>query len=220
MGQRLSALSKSAPFYATWYPARWLSSLAPGSYAEFGALARHLRYAKRATNRLGRSIFHAMVRFGPALEKRQLVLFRAVEIGAELYAMAAACVRAQMLAKKGQTGGIVARRGVLPRGAGPHRTQLLAAVRARRPGDLPGRVRGAEGAARLAGAGHRQLRALHRQAEAAGRGAGRHGRSAATRCARQSGPPEAAASCEIRKPVKPTSCEPCSHQHASRRELA
>jgi hypothetical protein len=106
VGQRFSALSKSAPFYATWYPARWLSSLAPGSYAEFGALATHLRYAKRATNRLGRGIFHAMVRFGPALEKRQLVLFRAVEVGAELYAMAAACVRAQMLAKKGQTGGI------------------------------------------------------------------------------------------------------------------
>jgi hypothetical protein len=106
MGQRLSALSKSAPFYATWYPARWLSPLVPGSYAEFGALARHLRYAARATNRLGRSIFHAMVRFGPALEKRQLVLFRAVEVGAELYAMAAACVRAQMLAKRGQPGGI------------------------------------------------------------------------------------------------------------------
>ena len=52
------------------------------------------------------SIFHAMVRFGPALEKRQLVLFRAVEIGAELYAMAASCVRAQMLAKKGEAGGI------------------------------------------------------------------------------------------------------------------
>ena len=106
MGQRVAALSKSAPFYATWYPARWLSALAPGSFAEFGALARHLRYAKRATNRLGRGIFHAMVRFGPGLEKRQLVLFRAVEIGAELYAMAAACTRAKMLEKKGQPGGI------------------------------------------------------------------------------------------------------------------
>jgi alkylation response protein AidB-like acyl-CoA dehydrogenase len=106
MGERFAALSKSVPFYAAWYPARWLAGLVPGSFAEFGALARHLRYAKRATNRLGRSIFHAMVRFGPALEKRQLVLFRAVEIGAELYAMAASCVRAQMLARKGQPGGI------------------------------------------------------------------------------------------------------------------
>jgi hypothetical protein len=106
MKQRVAALSKSAPFYATWYPARWLSPLVPASFAEFGALATHLRFARRATNRLGRAIFHAMVRFGPALEKRQLVLFRAVEIGAELYAMSASCVRAQMLAKKGEPGGI------------------------------------------------------------------------------------------------------------------
>lgn len=102
MGERLGALAKSAPFYATWYPSRWLSTLKPASYAEFGPLARHLRWADRATNKLGRSLFHAMVRFGPKLERRQMVLFRAVDIGADLYAMAAACVRAQMLAGRGQ----------------------------------------------------------------------------------------------------------------------
>lgn len=102
MGERLAALGKSAPFYATWYPSRWLSNLRPASYAEFGSLARHLRWADRASNRLGRSLFHAMVRFGPRLERRQMVLFRAVDIGADLYAMAAACVRAQMLAQRGQ----------------------------------------------------------------------------------------------------------------------
>jgi len=42
-----------------------------------------------------------MVRFGPKLERRQLVLFRAVDIGAELFAMTAACVRANMLRKQG-----------------------------------------------------------------------------------------------------------------------
>jgi hypothetical protein len=41
-----------------------------------------------------------MVRFGPGLEKRQMVLFRAVDIGAELYAMSAACTRAQVLASR------------------------------------------------------------------------------------------------------------------------
>src|SRR5262249_36485299 len=34
--------------------------------------------------------------------KRQMVLFRAVDIGAELFAMSAACSRANMLAAKGQ----------------------------------------------------------------------------------------------------------------------
>ena len=73
----------------------------PGSYGEFGPLAKHLRYVERTARHLGRAIFHAMVRFGPKLEKKQMVLFRAVDIGAELFAMSAACVRAQMLSKQG-----------------------------------------------------------------------------------------------------------------------
>jgi hypothetical protein len=47
-----------------------------------------------------------MVRFGPKLERKQMVLFRAVDIGAELFAMAAACARAQMLARKGNEGAV------------------------------------------------------------------------------------------------------------------
>jgi len=102
MGQRLAGLKRSAPFYAVWYPSRWLGALRPAVYAEFGMLARHLRFADRATNKLGRALFHAMVRHGAKLERRQMILFRAVDIGAELYAIAAACVRARMLAKRGQ----------------------------------------------------------------------------------------------------------------------
>ena len=101
--QKLKAFARSAPFYAGWYPSRWLGVLRPASYGKFGPLARHLRFADRATNKLGRALFHAMVRYGTKLERRQMVLFRAVDIGAELYAMAAACVRARMLAQRGQT---------------------------------------------------------------------------------------------------------------------
>ena len=71
------------------------------AYSEFGALAKHLRWAERQTRHLGRTLFHAMVRFGPKLERRQMVLFRAVDIGADLFAMTATCVRAQMLATQG-----------------------------------------------------------------------------------------------------------------------
>ena len=100
--ERLAALARSAPFYAGWYPARVLGAFRPATWSEFGVLSRHLRFADRATNRLGRTLFHAMVRHGARLERRQMVLFRAVDIGAELFAMAAACVRARMLARQGQ----------------------------------------------------------------------------------------------------------------------
>jgi hypothetical protein len=99
MQQRFKAFAASAKFHPLWYLGRWVG--VPHTYSEFGPLAKHLRYAQRATKHLGRSIFHAMLRFGPKLEKKQSVLFRTVEIGAELFAMSAACVRAQMLAKQG-----------------------------------------------------------------------------------------------------------------------
>jgi alkylation response protein AidB-like acyl-CoA dehydrogenase len=100
--QKAAAFGRVMKFYPAWYPARWIGKgQIPGSFAEFGPLARHMRYAERHTRKLGRAIFHAMVRLGPKLERRQLVLFRAVDIGAELFAMTSACVRARMLAKKG-----------------------------------------------------------------------------------------------------------------------
>ena len=102
MKERLTAMTGATPFYLTWYPTRWVSAGRLKRYGEFGRLATHMRYLERTTRHLGRSIFHAMVRFGPKLERKQAVLFRAVDIGAELFAMSAACVRAQMLSKKGQ----------------------------------------------------------------------------------------------------------------------
>ncbi len=102
MKERLSAMAKSTPFYLTWYPTRFISAGRLKTFGEFGKLATHMRYIERNTRHLGRSIFHAMVRFGPKLERKQAVLFRAVDIGAELFAMSASCVRAMMLAKKGQ----------------------------------------------------------------------------------------------------------------------
>ena len=100
--EKLSALGRVAKFYPGWYLARWFGrGTMPGSYSEFGALAGHLRWAERHTRHLGRILFHAMVRFGPKLERRQMVLFRGVDIGADLFAMTETCVRAQMLARQG-----------------------------------------------------------------------------------------------------------------------
>jgi hypothetical protein len=56
-----------------------------------------MRFVNRSARRLGRAVFHSMVRFGPKLEKRQAVLGRLVDIGAELLAIAATCSRAQAM---------------------------------------------------------------------------------------------------------------------------
>jgi hypothetical protein len=51
----------------------------------------------RTTRRLARAIFHLMLLHGPKLEKRQALLFRTVDVGADLFAMAAALSRADQL---------------------------------------------------------------------------------------------------------------------------
>jgi len=99
LGERLRGLGRAVLFYGWWYPSRWLGWGFWPKYAAFGPLAQHVRYVERNSRRLARGVFHAMVRFGPKLEYRQAVLFRLVDVGAELFAMAATCARAQWLLK-------------------------------------------------------------------------------------------------------------------------
>jgi hypothetical protein len=72
----------------------------PGAYDEFGPLARHLRWAERAARRLALETFYAMSRYGAGLEYRGHLLGRMVDIGAEIYAVSAACVYAQTVARE------------------------------------------------------------------------------------------------------------------------
>ncbi len=95
---RLAALVKAGAHYALWYPSRWVGWGRWPRYGGFGPLAGHMRFVDRRSRRLGRTIFHAMVRFGPRLEQRQAVLGRLVDIGCDLFVMTAACVRAMKIA--------------------------------------------------------------------------------------------------------------------------
>jgi hypothetical protein len=101
MGRRLKAAMGAAMFYAAWYPKQWLPFGSPATAGLDPALAGHVRYVARTSRRLARRMFHAMLRFGPKLERDQLRLGRFVEIGSELFAIAASCTRAQQLIDAG-----------------------------------------------------------------------------------------------------------------------
>jgi alkylation response protein AidB-like acyl-CoA dehydrogenase len=99
-GTKVKALFGAAAFYALWYPKLWMGLKGWFGFGDFGPLATHLRFVERRSRKLARSLFHAMIRFGPKLEKRQAVLGRLVEIGAELFAISATVSRAQAMARK------------------------------------------------------------------------------------------------------------------------
>jgi hypothetical protein len=105
LGRRLTGLIRAGLFYAWWYPSRWLGWGHWPRYGEFGSLATHVRFVDRNARKLARGVFHSMVRFGPKLELRQAVLFRLVDVGAELFAMASACARTQMLLRQDPAAG-------------------------------------------------------------------------------------------------------------------
>ena len=97
----LAAKAKAAVAASGFY-AKWLPQLvsgpgqSPGSFREFGPLAGHLRYVERNARKLARSTFYGMARWQAGLEQKQGFLARVVDIGAELFAMSACCVRAEM----------------------------------------------------------------------------------------------------------------------------
>ncbi len=92
---RLRAAVKAAGFYASWYPRQWLPSRHRARFHP--NLAGHIRYASRTARRLARTLFHAMARFGPRLEREQVLLGRFVDIGTELFAITATCANAERM---------------------------------------------------------------------------------------------------------------------------
>jgi alkylation response protein AidB-like acyl-CoA dehydrogenase len=94
--RKAAAVRKAGGFYAKWLPTLVTGAgQRPGSYAEFGSLAKHLRYVERTSRKLARSVFYAAGRWQGKLERKQGFLGRMVDIGAELFAMSAVCVRAK-----------------------------------------------------------------------------------------------------------------------------
>lgn len=78
------------PFYMKWYPKQWLP--AGGGYTVKnlnGANQAHLRFVAKSAKRLARTMFHTMAKYQQKLEREQLILGCFVDIGTDLFAMAA-----------------------------------------------------------------------------------------------------------------------------------
>jgi alkylation response protein AidB-like acyl-CoA dehydrogenase len=78
------------PFYASWYPKQWLP--AGGSYATDNLNARnrsHLKFIGKYSKKLARTMFHTMAKYQQKLEREQLILANFVDMGTDLFTMAA-----------------------------------------------------------------------------------------------------------------------------------
>ena len=102
MSERAKAVFSSGKFYAGWYPRQWL----PVTPARSTICTRHcegMSITRRGpARRLARGLFHAMARYGPKLDREQLLLSRFVGIATELFAISATCSFAQHEIDKGE----------------------------------------------------------------------------------------------------------------------
>ena len=91
--RRIKAAVKAGLHYAWWYPKQWIPCLHPN---------KHTRYIRNTSKKLARTLFHSMIRYGPGLDKQQLLLGRLTEIGTELFVMTCALLKAEQSAGDGQ----------------------------------------------------------------------------------------------------------------------
>ncbi len=102
MGDKPGLLLKALKFYACWYPRQFLpESQLPQGVEIPSALLPHMKYIGKTARRLARNLFHAMGLYQQKLEAKQQLMARLVNIGTDLFAMAATCSRAMQLAGKG-----------------------------------------------------------------------------------------------------------------------
>ena len=96
LGSALAAFG----YYVIWYPQQWLSWSGWPRHAAFGPrLSGHMRFIERTSHRLARALFHGAAAHQTRLAYRQQLLGRLVDIGADLFAMASVCSKAQAMVR-------------------------------------------------------------------------------------------------------------------------
>ncbi len=98
--QKLRCGVKLAGFYAGWYTNQWVNASLWKGFDDMGRLADHYQFLDATAHRLARTIFHYMGLYRDKLERKQVVLGHLMDIGTELFAMAATCSYVRALKKR------------------------------------------------------------------------------------------------------------------------
>jgi hypothetical protein len=90
-------------YFGGWYWKQWLPKLPLGGPAGVPPKLRgHWYFIEARSRQLARTLFHQMLRYQQGLEKKQMILFRLVDAGVDLFTMAATIsLAAQGLSPKG-----------------------------------------------------------------------------------------------------------------------
>ncbi len=98
--KKIKAAFSAVGYYALWYPKQWIPGYdTANTNGVPEILVDHVIYIQQTSRRLSRTIFHQMMKYQQKLESKQSILNRMVDIGTDLFAMAAACSYADHLAK-------------------------------------------------------------------------------------------------------------------------
>ena len=102
--ERAKTFFRAGRHYASWYPRKWMPFADDHDDAALHPLLEGpMRDVRRLSRSLSRGIFHAMLKFGPKLEREQLLLGRLVDIGADLFALSCAVSHAQSILENSMT---------------------------------------------------------------------------------------------------------------------
>lgn len=89
--EKVGTLFKVLGFYSVWYPKQAFASLSASSYKDTGVLEEHFKFIEKYAHTLAGKIFGSMARYRQRLESKQMLLGRLMEVGTDLFAMAATC---------------------------------------------------------------------------------------------------------------------------------
>lgn len=87
---------KAIKFYASWYPKLFMPANSDFNVHHLSGPNRdHLIYVAKTCKKLAKSLFHTMGKYQQKLETEQLILANFVDIGVDLFAMAASLAKAE-----------------------------------------------------------------------------------------------------------------------------